>query len=122
MIWLTREPNETSEARTKALRKQKESVAESKAIHMAPHNVNSREGTRKRKGIMNMRSSIPIPREATSVATMMGLLPVLNSFSTQSRSFCCLSPWMAVVDRQQKNLDDKAMTYTTLASHPDGET
>jgi hypothetical protein len=38
---------------------------------------------------------IPIPREATSVATMMGLLPVLNSFRTQSRSFCCLSPWMA---------------------------
>jgi hypothetical protein len=35
---------------------------------------------------------IPIPREATSVATMMGLLPVLNSFRTQSRSFCCLSP------------------------------
>ncbi|PVI07406.1 ABC-2 type transporter [Periconia macrospinosa] len=24
--------------------------------------------------------------------TMMGLLPVLNSFNTQSRSFCCLSP------------------------------
>jgi hypothetical protein len=39
---------------------------------------------------------IPIPREATSVATMMGLLPVLNSFKTQSRSFCCLSPWIAV--------------------------
>ena len=38
---------------------------------------------------------IPIPREATSVATMMGLLPCLNSFKTQSRSFCCLSPWMA---------------------------
>src|ERR1700728_2519674 len=38
---------------------------------------------------------IPIPREATSVATMMGLLPVLNSFKTQSRSFCCLSPWIA---------------------------
>jgi hypothetical protein len=38
---------------------------------------------------------IPIPREATSVATMMGLLPVLKSFKTQSRSFCCLSPWMA---------------------------
>ena len=38
---------------------------------------------------------IPIPREATSVATMMGLLPVLNSFRTQSRSFCCLSPWIA---------------------------
>lgn len=41
------------------------------------------------------RVIIPIPREATSVATMMGLLPVLNSFRTQSRSFCCLSPWMA---------------------------
>lgn len=40
-------------------------------------------------------SIIPIPREATSVATMMGLFPVLNSFKTQSRSFCCLSPWMA---------------------------
>ena len=39
---------------------------------------------------------IPIPREATSVATMMGLFPVLNSLRTQSRSFCCLSPWMAV--------------------------
>ena len=38
------------------------------------------------------RSIIPIPREATSVATMMGLFPVLNSLSTQSRSFCCLSP------------------------------
>ena len=41
-------------------------------------------------------SIIPIPRDATSVATMMGLLPVLNSFRTQSRSFCCLSPWMAI--------------------------
>ena len=38
---------------------------------------------------------IPIPREATSVATMIGLLPVLNSLRTQSRSFCCLSPWIA---------------------------
>ena len=35
---------------------------------------------------------IPIPRDATSVATMMGLFPVLNWSKTQSRSFCCLSP------------------------------
>lgn len=40
-------------------------------------------------------SIIPIPREATSVATMIGLLPVLNSFKTQSLSCCCLSPWIA---------------------------
>ena len=38
---------------------------------------------------------IPIPRDATSVATIIGDFPVLNSFRTQSRSFCCLSPWMA---------------------------
>ena len=35
---------------------------------------------------------IPMPRDATSVATMIGLLPILNSLRTQSRSFCCLSP------------------------------
>lgn len=44
------------------------------------------------KGSAGAIATIPIPREATSVATMMGLLPVLNSFRTQSRSFCCLSP------------------------------
>jgi hypothetical protein len=38
---------------------------------------------------------IPMPRDATSVATMIGLLPVLNWSRTQSRSFCCLSPWIA---------------------------
>lgn len=47
-------------------------------------------------GCVGSQSIIPIPREATSVATMMGLLPVLNSFRTQSRSFCCLSPWIAI--------------------------
>lgn len=48
----------------------------------------------KRKGRVDsgVFASIPIPREATSVATMMGLFPVLNSLRTQSRSFCCLSP------------------------------
>jgi hypothetical protein len=40
-------------------------------------------------------SIIPIPREATSVAIMMGLFPPLNSARTQSRSFWALSPWIA---------------------------
>lgn len=66
-------------------------------MHMEPHNVNRKEGVRRRGGT-NMQSSIPIPRDATSVATMMGLLPVLNSFKTQSRSFCCLSPWIAIAN------------------------
>ena len=47
-------------------------------------------GSRQRDG--KFSAIIPIPREATSVATMMGLFPVLNSFRTQSLSFCCLSP------------------------------
>lgn len=47
------------------------------------------------KGCCCVLINIPIPREATSVATMIGLFPVLNSFRTQSRSFCCLSPWIA---------------------------
>lgn len=34
--------------------------------------------------------NIPRPREATSVASMMGLRPDLNSARTQSRSACCL--------------------------------
>mmetsp|Transcript_63417 Transcript_63417/g.138100 ORF Transcript_63417/g.138100 Transcript_63417/m.138100 type:complete len:208 (+) Transcript_63417:348-971(+) len=34
------------------------------------------------------------PRDATSVATRMGDFPSLNSFNTQSRSSCFLSPWM----------------------------
>lgn len=42
--------------------------------------------------------NIPIPRDATSVATMTGDLPDLNWSRTQSRSFCCLSPWMAGAD------------------------
>mmetsp|Transcript_32926 Transcript_32926/g.78013 ORF Transcript_32926/g.78013 Transcript_32926/m.78013 type:complete len:209 (-) Transcript_32926:686-1312(-) len=35
------------------------------------------------------------PRAATSVATRIEQEPVLNCCSTQSRSPCCLSPWMA---------------------------
>ena len=61
-------------------------------------------------------SIIPIPRDATSVATMIGLFPVLNSFKTQSRSFCCLSPCMAedlsVIDIE---LTEKG-THTAQAS------
>ena len=67
-----------------------QTFAESRASHIEPHDVNCGRG-RERAA----QSIIPIPREATSVATMMGLLPVLNSLSTQSRSFCCLSPWIA---------------------------
>ena len=55
---------------------------------------------------------IPIPREATSVATMMGLLPVLNSFRTQSRSFCCLSPWIAVVGVSDGTKTDMTVKLT----------
>ena len=58
-----------------------------------PHDVNWENSKDRREGEgAYRRSIIPIPREATSVATMMGLFPVLNSLSTQSRSFCCLSP------------------------------
>ena len=68
-------------------------LAESRASHTDSHDVNGGKGNG--KGSARSQSIIPIPREATSVATMMGLLPVLNSFRTQSRSFCCLSPWIA---------------------------
>lgn len=67
---------------------------------------------------------IPIPREATSVATMTGLFPVLNSFKTQSRSFCCLSPWIAVENCQsviwKVCWTGKKITYRVLAIHPGG--
>ena len=61
--------------------------AKRKRVWDASHNADGREG-----GSAVLRSTIPIPRDATSVATMIGLFPVLNSFRTQSRSFCCLSP------------------------------
>jgi hypothetical protein len=66
------------------------------------HNLNTGEGAFKEEGEggrgeegVNRNFIIPIPREATSVATMIGLLPALNSFKTQSLSCCCLSPWIA---------------------------
>ena len=72
------------------------------------------------------QSIIPIPREATSVATMMGLLPVLNSFKTQSRSFCCLSPWIANTNNQLRNRQEREVylgeAYTVPANHPAEET
>ena len=37
-----------------------------------------------------------LPRAATSVATRMVVEPLLNSLRTQSRSFCCLSPWIHI--------------------------
>lgn len=61
---------------------------------------------------------IPIPREATSVATMMGLFPVLNSFKTQSRSFCCLSPWIAVKELAMPQAGYVNITDRGLANHP----
>ena len=64
-----------------------QTFAESRASHTEPHDLNRGKGMER-----VAQSIIPIPREATSVATMMGLLPVLNSLRTQSRSFCCLSP------------------------------
>ncbi len=42
----------------------------------------------------NRARNSPSPRAATSVAIMIGCFPDLNSASTQSRSFCCLSPWI----------------------------
>ena len=39
---------------------------------------------------------INLPRAATSVATRMVVEPLLNSLRTQSRSFCCLSPWIHI--------------------------
>jgi hypothetical protein len=52
------------------------------------------KGKGRGKGKLGKRHS-PRPREATSVANMMGDRPDLNSAKTQSRSCCCLSPWMA---------------------------
>jgi hypothetical protein len=52
----------------------------------------SEHGKGRSGGVRGDFDIIPIPREATSVATMIGLLPFLNSAKTQSRSFCCLSP------------------------------
>ena len=62
---------------------------------------------------------IPMPRDATSVATMIGLFPVLNSFRTQSRSACCLSPWIAnarLVWSSSEVMDQA--TYRAPASRP----
>mmetsp|Transcript_80650 Transcript_80650/g.246531 ORF Transcript_80650/g.246531 Transcript_80650/m.246531 type:complete len:208 (-) Transcript_80650:688-1311(-) len=50
---------------------------------------------------MSLTSS---PREATSVATRIGLFPSLNSFSTQSRSSCFLSPWMHKAGQPSKRI------------------
>lgn len=69
-------------------------LAESGTKCTEPHDIDLGEGGG--QGSADLQSIIPIPREATSVATMMGLFPVLNSFKTQSRSFCCLSPWIAM--------------------------
>ena len=78
--------------------------------------IEGREG--KGRGSAGRRSIIPIPREATSVATMMGLFPVLNSFRTQSRSFCCLSPWIARNYVRHDSVIERAKgTYTVLANH-----
>ena len=63
---------------------------------------------------------IPIPREATSVATMIGLFPVLNSFNTQSRSFCCLSPWMAAIFVSLVDAKVHDNTHKVRASHLGG--
>lgn len=71
----------------------KQVITESRAFHTESHGMTTGRG--QDKGRANLRSIIPIPRDATSVATIIGLFPVLNSFKTQSRSFCCLSPWMA---------------------------
>lgn len=43
----------------------------------------------------NARVYIPIPLAATSVATMIGAFPDLNSLKTQSLSCWSLSPWIA---------------------------
>ena len=39
------------------------------------------------------------PRAATSVATMMGALPLRNCLSAHSRSCCVRSPWMDVLGK-----------------------
>jgi hypothetical protein len=72
--------------------------------------------------VQGTHSIIPMPREATSVATMMGLLPALNSFKTQSRSFCCLSPWIAIrfVSLVRGLDEEQEKTYRVLAIRPGG--
>lgn len=77
--------------------------------HRASHPASITGDNGKKKGLIKGKGEggrgldrnfiIPIPREATSVATMTGLLPALNSFKTQSLSCCCLSPWIAVFSR-----------------------
>lgn len=91
--------------------------AESKASQKQSDRTSIEEKRKAKAGEgADRRSIIPIPREATSVATMMGLFPVLNSLSTQSRSFCCLSPWIArptsAIDGQE---GPACLTYITLA-------
>ena len=91
--------------------------AESKASQIQGHTTSIKQVGRERE-CADRRSTIPIPREATSVATMMGLFPVLNSFKTQSRSFCCLSPWIAILKSAVDRLGVRARsTYTALAIH-----
>ena len=91
--------------------------AESKASQKQSHRTSTEElGKTKARAGADRRSIIPIPREATSVATMMGLFPVLNSLSTQSRSFCCLSPWIASPTSVIHVVEGPARsTYTKLA-------
>ena len=61
-----------------------------------PHETVKLESkTERKKSEKREKLLIPRPLEATSVAIMIGLLPDLNSPSTQSLSCCCLSPWIA---------------------------
>ena len=89
---------------------------ESKASQKQSHTTSIEEIGKGGKGA-DRRSIIPIPREATSVATMMGLFPVLNSFRTQSRSFCCLSPCIArPVSASDRRKGRARSTYKALAN------
>ena len=90
----------------------------STASQAALHKIQQR-GRGDDRGKTSTQASIPIPREATSVATMMGLFPVLNSFKTQSRSFCCLSPWIAVDISLGHISNEKVVTHIVLASRLD---
>ena len=90
---LTFQPAEDTNSLDQVMYPSERTVAESRAsLQSHTTSIEERGG-----GCARSQSTIPIPREATSVATMIGLLPVLNSFKTQSRSFCCLSPWIAVL-------------------------
>mmetsp|Transcript_27209 Transcript_27209/g.64634 ORF Transcript_27209/g.64634 Transcript_27209/m.64634 type:complete len:254 (+) Transcript_27209:283-1044(+) len=59
---------------------------------------------------------VPRPREATSVATRMGVSPLRNCWRTQSRSCCCLSPWIQRAGKPSNRMERVSWSAERLVS------